>query len=103
MAADSSAWPACTHTAPCNLRPLNATSTTSPVSSASLSAVWGEIQTAFSQVILFCGLGSSCSQALFESAPDPTVGSGRKTISIPDDCTGFAAGVRAAGGVLVGK
>ena len=46
-------------------------------------AVVGLIQMALSQVILFWGLGSSCSQPLLANDPSQMVGSGRKMISIP--------------------
>src|SRR5260370_29790979 len=58
-------------------------------------AVAGLTQTALSQVILLWGLGSSCSQPLFEKDPSQIVGSGRNRISRP--CTGFDS---AAGGRL---
>ncbi len=57
--------------------------------------VLGLIQTALSQVILFCGLGSSCSQPLLANDPSQIVGSGRNMISMP--CAGFGCG---AGGIF---
>ena len=74
------------------LRPPSEISTTSPVATPSRSAVRGEIHTALSHVILFCGFGISWSHALFENAPSPMAGSGRNTISSP--------GARACGAAL---
>src|SRR5579862_639365 len=54
--------------------------------------VLGLIQMALSQVILFCGLGSSCSQPLLANDPSHMVGSGRKTISSPCAVLGCGAG-----------
>ena len=81
---------------------LRATSsTTSPVATPSRCALCGEIHTALSQVILFCGFGISCSHALLENAPSPTAGSGRKTISSPGAARRrCGSGIFAAGGVF---
>src|SRR5579864_4685329 len=77
------------------VRPWYFSSTTSPVLSVSLCAVVGLIQTALSQVILFCGLGSSWSQPLLANDPSQTVGSGRNMISIPGAALDSAAGALA--------
>src|ERR1700733_16160091 len=54
--------------------------------------VLGLIQMALSQVILFWGLGSSCSQPLLANDPSQMVGSGRKMISMPCAVLGCDAG-----------
>src|SRR5579862_5954036 len=54
--------------------------------------VLGLIQMALSHVILFAGLGISCSQPLLENDPSQIVASGRNTISIPCGVLGVAAG-----------
>src|SRR5258706_15707148 len=89
--------------APRTFRPWNAISITSPVVIPLLAAVFGDIHTALSQVILFCGFGISCSQLLLDQVPSPTEGSGRSTISSPGGSGGLAAGIFAAGGVISGN
>src|ERR1700719_3931316 len=83
------------HTGPVMVRPWYFNSTMSSVTTLCCVAVVGLIQTALSQVILFWGLGNSCSQPLLANDPSQMVGSGRNRISIP--CACWAAG---AGGAL---
>src|SRR5713226_7321847 len=81
-----------THTGPFTVRPWYFSSTMSSELSPFFCAVEGLIQTALSQVILFCGFEHSWSQPLFEKAPSQMVGSGRKTISRSCAGLGWVAG-----------
>src|SRR5260370_14369386 len=80
------------HTGPVMLRPWYFSSTTSSVFSLRCVASEGLIHTALSQVILFWGLGNSCSQPLLANDPSQIAGSGRNRISSPCACAAAAAG-----------
>src|SRR5580693_9149683 len=83
----SFAWPGVMNTGAVTVRPWYFRSTLSSVLRPSFCAVAGLTQAALSHVILFCGLGSSCSQPLFDHDPSQRAGSGRIMISRP--CDGF--------------
>src|SRR5580700_2611173 len=90
-----SAWPGMIHTGPVTVRPWYFSSAMSPMLRPFCCEVLGLIQTALSQVILFWGLGSSCSHPLLANDPSQIMGSGRNMISMP--VTDFACG---AGGIF---
>src|SRR5579872_928707 len=77
---------------PVTLRPWYFSSAMSPILRFFCCDVFGLIQMALSQVILFAGLGISCSQPLLENDPSQMVESGRNTISIPCGVLGWGAG-----------
>jgi hypothetical protein len=55
-------------------------------------AIAGETMAKFSQQSFDCGLGSSCSQALFAKRPSWMFGSGTMCSSMAEGCCGRAAG-----------